>query len=240
MNKIIVLVILLIVYFISLPAYSVGDLVYDPAVASDVVAQTAKIVDEIDILHSQLNSINQELAQLKSGQYEWSNVQGVINNLGNTVQQTNGLAYNAGNLDQQFKQYFPGYQSSTNYTQFYQDLVNKTQNTLNGVLQSAGSSANDFENEQTRLNYLQQQVQSSQGQTQAIQAASQIASEQVSQLQLLRQAVVAQTNAQTAYYAEQVQQQATARAEENQVINAGSTTAPEIGHSGQTINIPNF
>jgi P-type conjugative transfer protein TrbJ len=224
--------------FVSITA-SAFAVVYDPTVASHVVAQTAKIVDEINILNAQLNSINQELQQLKSGQYQWSNAQDVINNLGNTMQRTNGLAYNASNLDQQFKQYFPGYQSNTNYTQFYQDLVNKTQNTLNGALQSAGSNANDFGNEQSRLNFLQKQVQNSQGQTQAIQAVSQIASEQVSQLQLLRQAVVTQTNAQTAYYAEQVQQQATARAEENQIINAGSTTAPDIGHSGQIINIPN-
>jgi P-type conjugative transfer protein TrbJ len=224
--------------FVSIMA-SAFAVVYDPTVASHVVAQTAKIVDEISILNAQLNSINQELQQLKSGQYQWSNAQDVINNLGNTMQRTNGLAYNVSNLDQQFKQYFPGYQSNTNYTQFYQNLVNKTQNTLNGALQSTGSNANDFGNEQSRLNFLQKQVQNSQGQTQAIQAASQIASEQVSQLQLLRQAVVTQTNAQTAYYAEQVQQQATARAEENQIINAGSTTAPDIGHSGQIINIPN-
>lgn len=213
-------------------------LVYDPIVASDVVAQTAKIGEEINLLKSQLTSINKALEQLKNSQYQWSNAQKIIQDLGKTVQQAKGLAYNASNLDQQFKQYFPGYQSPENFSQFYQDLVSKTQNTFNGVLQTERNNSNNFGNEQTHLSFLQKQVQNAQGQTQAIQAAAQIASEQISQLQLLRQAIVAQTNAQTVYYAEQVQQQATARAQENQIINAGSTTAPKIGHSGQSLNIP--
>jgi type IV secretion system protein TrbJ len=217
--------------------YAITAIVYDPVVASNVVAQTAKVVDEINILNLQLISINKTLQQLKNSQYQWSNVQNIIQNLGKTIQQANGIAYNASNLDQQFKKYFPGFQSVTNYTQFYQDLVKKTQDTFNGVLQAEGNIANVLANEQSRLNFLQKQMQSAQGQTQAIQAAAQFASEQISQLQLLRQAVVTQTNAQTIYYAEQVQQQATTRAQESQIINAGSTTAPEIGHSGQKLHI---
>ena len=118
--------------------------------------------------------------------------------------------------------------------------MNTTQNTLNGVLQSLGSSANDFQNENTRLSFLQNQAQSATGQTEAIQAASQIASEQVSQLQLLRQTIIAQTNAQATYYAAQMQQQASSQAELSQVINNGSTTSPAIGQSGNQLSLPNF
>ncbi len=233
---------LLPLWFICLfnTVYAAGALVFDPVVASHVVSQTAKIVEQIDILHRQLNAINQGIQQLGNAQYQWSNAQTLINQLGHTITQSNGLAYNASHLDSEFKRYFPGYKSTTDYSQYYKDLVNKTQNTFNGILQSAGSNANNFANEQSRLNFLQRQVQTARGQTQAIQSAAQISSEQVSQLQLLRQAVIAQTNAQSIYFAAQVQQQATTQAKASEVINAGSTTAPAIGHSGQALQLPDF
>lgn len=113
-----------------------------------------------------------------------------------------------------------------------------TLNTLNSVLQSMGTNAQDFQNENARLAFLQRQSQSAKGQTQAIQASSQIASEMVSQTQLLRQTVIAQTNAQTAYYATQVQNDASAKAELEHVIQSGSTNVPAYGTSGHSLNPP--
>jgi hypothetical protein len=62
----------------------------------------------------------------------------------------------------------------------------------------------------------------------------------VTQLQLLRQVLMAQTNAQTAYFAEQLQNQASSQAQFNQIINAGSTSVPSYGSSGNFVTVPNF
>jgi P-type conjugative transfer protein TrbJ len=87
---------------------------------------------------------------------------------------------------------------------------------------------------------LQQQVQSAEGQTQAIQASAQITSEVVSQIQALRQTVMVQTNAQTAYYATQVQNEASAHAELLRIVQSGKREKMDYGHSGEPLQIPDF
>ncbi|MBV9576348.1 MAG: hypothetical protein JO149_06965 [Gammaproteobacteria bacterium] len=191
-------------------------------------------------LKQQTEYIEQQLKALNGNQYQWSNAQVLINNLGSIISQTNGIAYSATNVNQKFQQAYPGYEAPENFNQQYKNNINMTQNTLNGVLQSMGSSAQDFQNENTRLSFLQQQSQSAQGEMQAIQASSQIASEMVSQIQLLRQTVMAQSNAQTAYYATQTQTDASAKAELERVINAGSTVVPAYGSSGNYLTAPDF
>jgi P-type conjugative transfer protein TrbJ len=191
-------------------------------------------------LRQQTQYIQQQLKMLKGDQYQWSNAQPLINHLGSIVNQTNGIAYSAANLHQKFQQAYPGYQAPQDFNQQYKHNINMTQNTLNGVLQSMGASAHDFQSENARLAFLQRQSQRAQGQTQAIQASSQIASEMVSQIQLLRQTVIAQSNAQTAYYATQIQNEASSQAELEKIINSGSTNVPSYGSSGQQLNVPNF
>lgn len=189
-----------------------------------------KLVEEAGLLTQQLNNLiqqvkytQQELAQL--GNYNWNTSQSVINQLGNQVNQANTLAYSAGNIDSNFRKIYPGYQTNptASYANQYQNIVTTTQNTLNSILQSMGLSAADFANENTRMQALQNQAQNADGQTKAIQAASQIASAEVEQLQLLRQTVIAQTNAQTAYYAAQVQKEENSRADMSKIIQSGSS-----------------
>jgi P-type conjugative transfer protein TrbJ len=219
-----------------LPASAFGKIVFDPEAFT-------RLGLELDTARSQLGVLTQQLAAIKAldpSQYQWSNAQQVINSLGQEMQQTQGLAYNASNMDQQFKSDFPGYVAPQNYGQQYQNNAATTLNTLNGVLQNLGMTASDFQNETTRMAFLQNQAQSAQGQTQAIQASSQIASELLSQVQLMHQTLIAQTNAQDAYYANQVQSDASAKAELQKVVQAGSTTVPPYGTSGHYLNPPHF
>jgi type IV secretion system protein TrbJ len=191
-------------------------------------------------LKQQTLYIQQQLKILDGDQYQWSNAQSLINQLASIVNQTNGIAYSAANANQNFKKAYPGYQAPENYTQQYKNNINMTQNTLNAILQSMRLNAHDFQNENSRLAFLQQQSQNARGQTQAIQASSQIASEMVSQIQLLRQTTIAQSNAQTAYYATQIQNEASSKAELEKIINAGSTVVPAYGSSGYELHAPDF
>jgi P-type conjugative transfer protein TrbJ len=230
MKKIYTLFMIISLGVISIPSYSTMPVID--------VAALAQLSDQLVQLEQQTQLIQYELETLKSGQYQWSNAQGLINNLGSVVNQTNGISYSAANIDGQFKKSYPGYQAPQNFSQQYKDNANTSINTMNGILQSVGSSAQDFENENSRLKFLQQQSQSAKGQTEAIQASTQIASETVTQLQLLRQTVIAQTNAQTVYYATQTQNEASAQAELQKVVSAGSTNIPAYGSSGQPLNPP--
>lgn len=198
-----------------------GDIVYDPSVDASIGSmqgamvgqfgiEIGKISDEVVKLDTQIRQLNQELAQL--GNYNWNTAQDKINQLGRMVDKANTLAYSASNINSKFSTTFPGYKPTSNYSDQYKDIVDTTQNTLNQILQAMGSSAANFENEDARLQTLHAQAQSANGQTKAIQAAAQIASAEVEQLRLLRQTVIAQTNAQTAYFAAETQKEASAKA----------------------------
>lgn len=204
------------------------------------VAALIQLGDQLLQIKQQTEYIANELEQLKNSQYQWSNAQSLINNLGNIINQENTLAYSAANSDTKFRQAYPGYQAPQNFSKQYADNTAMTLNTLDSVLKSLGSSAQDFQNENARLAFLQNQAQSAQGQTQAIQASAQIASEMVSQTQLLRQTVLAQTNAQTVYFANQTQNDASSKAELSQIITSGSTNIPGYGTSGQSLSAPDY
>jgi P-type conjugative transfer protein TrbJ len=216
-----------------LASHALAALVFDPSVFARLGEEALQLKNQLDVLKQQLNAIK----QLKPSQYQWSNAQGLINQLGSLIEASNGLSYSARDVDRKFKESFPGYSAPTNFSAAYEKLTNRTLNTLNGVLNTMGRSAADFQTENARLAFLQSQEKSALGQTQAIQAASQIASEQVSQLQLLRQTIMAQTTAESTYFASQIQQNASQQAELQHVLQAGSQTAPAIGHSGHAIDL---
>ena len=203
-------------------------------------AAIAQLGHQLAELHIQTQSVQQALLTLSSDQYQWSDVQPLLNKLGDIMQKTHGMASNAEKIDETFKQAYPGYQPAKDFSEQYRNNLNTAQNTFHGVLQNLGTSAAHFQEENQRLAFLQRQAQNAQGQTQAIQASSQISSELVSQLQLLRQTVMAQTQAQTAYYATRVQQDASRQAEFEQVMRHGSTDITPYGASGESLELPEF
>lgn len=200
------------------------------------IAAVTQLIHQLSQLKQQTLYIQQELQGLKSGQFHWGNAQRLIDDLALVVKQKNSIAYSASDINEKFQKNYPGYKAPQNFSESYQNNVNTTQDTLNGVLQSMSSSAKDFQNENARLAFLQKQSESAKGQTQAIQASSQIASEMVSQIELLRQVMIAQSNAQNTYYATQIQNEANAKADLSKIIQAGSTDIPEYGSSGNYLS----
>ncbi len=203
---------------------------------------TMPVVDFASILQleTQVKLIRTQINVLSENGYDWSNAQNLINQLGDLVKQKDMLAYNSANMNEKFQDSYPGYKAPVDFNQQYKANVNITQHTLNGVLQSMGASAKDFEDENRRLKFIQKQAQSSKGQLEAIQASAQISSEMVSQLQLLRHTMIAQASAQNAYYATTIQTQASAQAELTSAISKGSTNVPKYGSSGHYLTTPNF
>lgn len=197
------------------------EIVYDPTVDADIIQTFSFFESEITDLEQQLNDMANELKLLSSGQYLWSNTSSIIKQLGKTMEQASGLSYAAQNEASQFAALFPGYTVAENFNQQYQKITRSALDTLNNILQNMQVSANNFSDESNRLQMLQGFAQNVAGQTQGLQMAAQLASEQLSQLQLLRQTIMAQANAQIVYYAQQIQTQASAVAELNKIISGG-------------------
>ncbi len=196
-------------------------IVFDPGVFARLGSEALQLQNQLTVLKQHLNAIK----QLNPSQFKWSNAQDLINQLGGIMEQSSGLSYSAKNLDKEFRQLFPGFLPPINFDKTYERRTANALGTLNGVLKMLGKSAENFQKENALLTFLQAQEKGASGQTQAIQAAAQIASEQVSQLQLLRQTLMAQTTAQSAYFANQIQNEASSKAQLKQLIKSGKTKA---------------
>ena len=129
-------------------------------------------------------------------------------NLGNLINEQEGLSYTFQGLTQEFQQLYPGFNAaSTAGVQSPQATVDATLNTLNGALASAQAQAQNFQAEQASLQTLELKNQTAIGNLQAVQVSNEIALAQVQQIQMLRQLVMAQTNSQNVATANQVNNQ---------------------------------
>lgn len=157
-----------------------------------------------------------------------------INALATIVQGGQALAYSLGNLDQLFRQTYPGYGYNPNA--YYMNYKNWSQTSLDttlGALRAAGLQGQQLQNEQAVLNSLRGMAQTSDGRMQALQVLGQISEQQVQQLMKLRELMIADMSSKQAYQATVIQQQAsTAAATERFFMYAPSNTDKRGYHAG--------
>lgn len=176
-------------------------------------------IKQAQMVENQIRSINYQIEQLKSIQKletsEWGKAMIALRQLDNIVRQGRALSYTLQNVEQVFKQTFPGYKPSDDYIHAYQDWSEITLDSIQGTLAAAGFQSHQFETENATLETIRMFSENAVGQTQAIQASSMIANETVGQLQKLRQLHMAQIQAQSAYMSYEVQRDATGKASLN-------------------------
>jgi P-type conjugative transfer protein TrbJ len=138
----------------------------------------------------------------------WQSNQNLLTNLGNLINEQEGLSYTFQGLTQEFQQLYPGFNAvSSAGVQSPQATVDTTLNTLNGALASAQAQAQDFQAEQASLQTLELKNQTAIGNLQSVQVGNEIALAQVQQVQMLRQLVMAEMNSQNVAAANQVNAQ---------------------------------
>lgn len=193
--------------------------VYDSA---NFWKNAAIAISTADIATSTAESVKNELLNLKNYDgniTQWSDAQQLLEKLANTVSQGNAISYTAQNMNDEFKNKFPGYQPQQDYDKAYQGWSSTVMDTLRNILASAGMQANTFSDEQATLDELKRLSTSAQGRMQAVQVGNMIAANQVGQMQKLRQLVVSQTNAQNAYMAYKVQKEQSEEAAANNLLD---------------------
>jgi len=136
-----------------------------------------------------------------------------INALAAIVQGGQALAYSLGNLDQLFRQTYPGYAYSAGayYTQ-YRNWSQTSLDTTLGTLRAAGLQGQQLENEQAIVASLRSSLESTDGRLEAIQSLGDISEQQVEQLMKLRELMMADMSSKQAYQATVIQQQAASEA----------------------------
>jgi len=180
--------------------------VFDPAMFARQFQQLQQETQTVATLGQQLQYMVQNTTGGGAG--VWQSNQNLLINLGNVINEQEGLSYSFQGLTQQFQQLYPGYNTATTAgVQSPQATTETTLNTLNGALASAQAQAQDFQAEQASLQGLELRNQTAVGRLQAIQVGNEIALAQVQQVQMLRQLVMAMMNSQNVAAANQVNSQ---------------------------------
>ena len=131
------------------------------------------------------------------------------------VQGGQALAYSLGNLDARFRATYPGMRRHTREITIPSSTRTGPKHPSIrrlGVLRAAGLQGQQLSSEQSILAALKSSISGTNGRLEAIQAASDIAENQVEQMQKLRQLMIADMSSKQAYQAAMIQKDAASEA----------------------------
>lgn len=163
-------------------------------------------------VQSNINEAKQLQAQLQQYQNMLRNTQSLdvrdlpsaidaLSRLDRVISDGQSLAVTAGDYETAFKARFPGFQPGTSYSEGYRQWSVTTRDSILGAMRVANLQAQGARSEEEALAMLRSTVRSADGQKAAVDAGNQIALAQISQLQQLRELMLAQMQASGTYMA---------------------------------------
>lgn len=214
-----------------------GKIVYDPANHAESILTAARMAKSLTNEAQQIaNQIKQYEDMLRHGRQitngQWGEIKGLLNQLSGVTAQGDALAYSMNDLEGMFKASFPGYKAPSDWGKEYEAWTKNGLDTIKGVLAGLGIQHQQMASEQDRLKAIQSLSDGAVGRMQALQAGNMIANEQAQQMAKLRQLVMMQTNAQSVYYAHQINTDAAKEAKVQQWLQAPRPEVPEYGSAG--------
>lgn len=214
------------------PQFGGAQIVFDPQMFARQLQQLEQQAATVTDLAQELRFMALNAVPYLGG--VWQPNSTLLSDLGNMIATEQGLSYTLTNLPTQFAQIFPGYTApagvpTTTAQQAGQGL-NNTLATLSGTLVSLQGQAQNFAAENSALQVLSLANTTATGRLQAIQIGNQIALLQVQQAQMLRQTMLALTNALAVTQANQASEQAQGIATVQQFF-AGSIPHVQSGPS---------
>lgn len=155
----------------------------------------------------------------------FSSIAADLKNVMNIYDRSQALGRQIQNMDSQFNRAFPGFNSYLNQAansaespaqDRYQAWSEQGRDNVKAALEAANLNTSTFETEGEQLDRIMTRSQSAVGRMQALQAGNEIASQNVQQLQKLRDLVATQINMQGNYLAQQGDRAAASEATERQ------------------------
>jgi P-type conjugative transfer protein TrbJ len=200
------------------------------------VTQISELAEQIENQLEIYRNMLQNTAQLP--ERTWGQVEQDLSQLENIVNQGQGIAFSAGNIDDVLRQRFQSFAdfqsalpNNQSFSSTYQDWSSTNRDTILGTLKAAGLTADEFSDEQSTMAQLQAMSESADGQLKALQVGHEIAAQQVAQMQKLRGLVAQQTTMMGTWYQSQQAAQDLSQARRQQFFQA---TAPSTS-GGQTM-----
>jgi P-type conjugative transfer protein TrbJ len=175
--------------------------------SGEMYAQTKQLINQVKMAEQQLKNL------VASPEMIWGEAPGQLQQLAQLVAKGQALGYALNNIDQQFASKYPAANGNAlrgSYIGTARTWNQTSRDSLKNALSVAGLQANQFADEQTAMNSIQNLASSAPGSLQATQAGVMVAAQQVQQLQKLRQLFMTQMQAQNAVLAAQVDKDAEA------------------------------
>jgi P-type conjugative transfer protein TrbJ len=207
----------LLVFLWSVPAFSTGAPVFDIANwlqnAKVILNQASQYKTQLDQYKNQVRQYQNMLENTKSlTSFEWDNANSIINNLLNATNTIDYYKQEAGSMQayldrfqsQEYYQKIPCFNGhgrcspeelkKINQTKIAASVAQKRAN--DAMLKGIDKQQQNLKQDSKKLSILQSKAQTAAGQKQALQAASQLSSNQAHQLLQIRGLLLAQQNAQ--------------------------------------------
>ncbi|HHS8780534.1 P-type conjugative transfer protein TrbJ [Serratia sarumanii] len=215
-------------YIAPVPAYAIY--------CSNCSTFYQQMFEYAEAVNTQLNTAQQLATQIQ--QYQNMVTQGLslpnsmfgsiaadLQSVVNIYTKSQALGRQIQNMDSQFNTQFPGFESYLNQAansaavparDRYQKWSEQGRDNVKTAMEAANLNTGTFESEDAQLARMVSRSQSAAGRMQAIQAGNEIASQNVQQLQKLRDLVATQINMQGNYMAQQGDRRAASEAAEQQ------------------------
>jgi P-type conjugative transfer protein TrbJ len=187
------------------------------------------VINEVQMIANQVKQIENLVQNTRAYAGVWDREAfPSLVRLGQIIEQEQAIAYAMAGMDRVFRDKYPGYRPITDWAAAYDQWTRTTLDTLRGTLAAVRLHADDFADEQRRVQTLTALSDSAEGRMQAIQAGNMLAAEQIQQLAKLRQLMMAQINAQNVYMANQTNRDAQRVATQQEWIKNGNREAPVL------------
>ena len=237
-----VAVLAIIVFLAPSGAWAYAMIVLD---LTNLIQNTISALKAVESVINEVQMIANQVKQIENMVQNTSTYSGVwdqealprLNRLGQIIEQEQAIAYSMAGMERVFRERYPGYRPVTDWATAYDQWTRTTLDTLRGSLATVRLHADDFADEQRRIQTLTALSDSAEGRMQAIQAGNMLAAEQIQQLTKLRQLMMAQINAQNVYMANQTNRDAQRAATQQQWIKNGNRDAPALPTSA-TSSVP--
>jgi P-type conjugative transfer protein TrbJ len=203
---------------------------------TNLIQNTISALKAVESVLNEVQMIANQIKQLENMVQNTSTYSGVwdqdalprLNRLGQIIEQEQAIAYSMAGMERVFRERYPGYRPVTDWATAYDQWTRTTLDTLRGTLAAVRLHADDFGDEQRRIQTLTALSDSAEGRMQAIQAGNMLAAEQIQQLAKLRQLMMAQVNAQNVYMASVTNRDAQRTATQQEWVKNGNREAPVL------------
>ncbi|MDI9239446.1 P-type conjugative transfer protein TrbJ [Lysobacter sp. LF1] len=194
-------------------------------------------VNEVRQIQTQLQQYDNMLRNTKSLDLrDLDTAIDALSRLDRVVGKGKSLAVTASDYESAFKSRFPGYQATTNYSESYREWSETSRDSVLGALRVANLQARGAVTEEQGLASLRSAVATADGQKAAVDAGNQIALAQITQLQQLRELMVAQMQATGTYIAANQQSETS---KEASIREATKYRDPREGWKAKPIRVGN-